>query len=390
MSDNASATLSVDVKYWLTRLLCFDTTSRESNLSLIEAIKNYLETLGITPTLILNSEGTKANLYARIGPKGDGGVMLSGHTDVVPVDGQDWSFPPFELTEKNGKCYGRGSADMKGFIACVLASLPAFQKIELRMPLYLAFSYDEEIGCLGVRSLIDHISASPEKPAMCIIGEPTKMQPVYGHKGKVAMRCEVKGHACHSAYAPEGVNAIEYAAKLIHKLTDLAVPLKSRLDTRFEPPYSTLQTGVIKGGSALNIVPESCQFDVEMRYLPDTKSSETFDTLKDYAYRTLQPCMQAVHAQASITFTSLAEYPPLLTDPQSEFAQWLASWSDNSELGTVAFGTEGGLFDQAGVASLVCGPGSMEQGHKPDEFVTVDQLNSCCNMLDNLCNWMGS
>ncbi|MEL0658638.1 acetylornithine deacetylase [Psychromonas arctica] len=388
MSDSHLITLSESVKHWLTQLLAFDTTSRESNLALIETIKEYLETLGIESTLIFNNERTKANLYARFGPEGDGGVMLSGHTDVVPVDGQNWSHPPFQLIEENGKCYGRGSADMKGFLACVLAAVPHFQQVELRMPLYLAFSYDEEIGCLGVRSLIDHLKASPEKPAMCIIGEPTNMKPVYGHKGKMAMRCEVKGHACHSAYAPEGVNAIEYAAKLINKLTELAEPLKNNIDERFEPPYSTLQTGVIKGGAALNIVPESCQFDVEMRYLPETQANETFDTLKAYAEQTLQPKMRAVHAQTGIAFQTLAEYPPLLTDPQSEFAQWLIDWSGNHELGTVAFGTEGGLFDEAGVASLICGPGSMEQGHKPDEFVTVEQLTECCNMLNNLCHWM--
>ena len=384
----SESTGQLSIKDWLTQLLSFDTTSRESNLALIFTIKAYLENLGIEPTLIYNKEGTKANLYARFGPEGNGGVMLSGHTDAVPVDGQDWSYPPFQLTEHDGKCYGRGSADMKGFLACVLAAIPMFQKASLRMPLYLAFSYDEEVGCLGVRSLIEHLKASPEKPAMCIIGEPTNMQPVYGHKGKVAMRCDVTGHACHSAYAPEGVNAIEYAAKLINKLTELAEPLKNELDSRFDPPYSTLQTGVIKGGAALNIVPESCQFDIEMRYLPGTEANETFNHLQDYAQQTLVPQMQGVAEKANIEFKSLAQYPPLLTDPQSEFAQWLASWSSSDSFQTVAFGTEGGLFDEAGVATLVCGPGSMEQGHKPDEFVSIQQLECCNLMLSNLCDWM--
>lgn len=387
MSDT-SATISSELRALLSQLFSFDTTSRESNLALIDMIKSYLQNMGIESTLVFNAERTKANLYARLGPTGDGGVMLSGHTDVVPVDGQDWTYPAFQLTEQDGKCYGRGSADMKGFIACVLASVPHFQNVDLRMPLYLAFSYDEEVGCLGVRSLIEHIKASPEKPAMCIIGEPTNMQPIYGHKGKVAMRCNVKGHACHSAYAPEGVNAIEYAAKLINKLSDLAEPLKTELDNRFDPPYSTLQTGVIKGGTALNIVPESCSFDIEMRYLPETNANKTFDTLKNYAQQTLQPQMQSVHLQTKIEFDSLATYPPLLTDPQSEFAQWLAGWTGNKEYGTVAFGTEGGLFDEAGVATLVCGPGSMEQGHKPDEFVSIEQLNKCQEMLINLHHWM--
>jgi len=389
MNENDS-TLNANVIHWLTRLVSFDTTSRESNLALINEIKDYLQGLGIKSTLIFNKEGTKANLYARLGPKGDGGVMLSGHTDVVPIDGQDWSSPAFQLTEKQGKYFGRGCADMKGFIACVLASVPTFQQATLRMPLYLAFSYDEEVGCLGVRSLIDHIQASPEKPAMCIIGEPTNMKPVYGHKGKLAMRCKVNGHACHSAYSPEGVNAIEYAAQLITKLTELALPLKNNLDPRFSPPYNTLQTGIIHGGSALNIVPKSCQFDMEMRFLPGTQADETFTALKRYAQQQLQPQMQAIHAHTSIQFESLSTYPPLLTDPQSEFAQWLATWSNNNEFSTVAFGTEGGLFDEAGVSSLICGPGSMEQGHKPDEFVSHEQLQRCCHMLDNLCHWMNT
>jgi acetylornithine deacetylase len=384
--SNSSATLSA--KQLLSQLVAIDTTSRESNLVLIDLIRDYLKQFNIESTLVFNAEKTKANLFARFGPEGDGGIMLSGHTDVVPVDGQDWTYPPFEMTEADGKCYGRGSADMKAYIACVLAAVPRFMQTELRMPLYLAFSYDEEIGCLGVRGLIDHIKASPEKPAMCIIGEPTSMKPVYGHKGKVAMRCKVQGHACHSAYAPEGVNAIEYAAKLINKLSDLAEPLKEQLDDRFDPPYSTLQTGTIKGGAALNIVPEYCQFDIEMRYLPEANASETFDELQNYAQHTLKPVMQSTHSEADIHFESLAAYPPLLTDPQSEFVQWLIDWSGSNELGTVAFGTEGGLFDEAGVATLVCGPGSMDQGHKPDEFVTIKQLERCNAMLKNLRQWM--
>ncbi|MFM2483525.1 acetylornithine deacetylase [Celerinatantimonas yamalensis] len=386
MSD--SDTLSCELRAHLSQLLAFDTTSRESNLALIDAIADYLAKLGIESTQIYNDERTKANLYARLGPSGNGGVMLSGHTDVVPVDGQDWSVEPFKFTESDGKCYGRGSADMKGFLACVLTALPKFVQANLRMPLHLAFSYDEEVGCLGVRSLVDHLNASLEKPAMCIIGEPTSMQPVYGHKGKVGMRCKVHGHACHSAYAPSGVNAIEYAAKLIGKITELTEPLKAQCDERFEPPYSTLQTGVIYGGSALNIVPQYCQFDMEMRYLPKMEASTTFHALEQYAHETLLPAMQKVHESARIEFESLSAYPPLLTDPQSEFANWLRQWSESSEFGTVAFGTEGGLFDEAGIATLVCGPGSMDQGHKSDEFVSVAQLNRCLAMLDNLCHWM--
>ncbi|WP_434670421.1 acetylornithine deacetylase [Klebsiella sp. B345] len=372
----------------LATLLAFDTTSRESNLAMIDYINRFLSGFGIESRLFFDEEGKKANLYARLGPSGPGGVMLSGHTDVVPVDGQHWTVPPFELTLRDGLCYGRGSSDMKGFIACVLASVPAFLAQPLTMPLHLAFSYDEEVGCLGVRSLVNHLKASAEKPALCIIGEPTGMRPVYGHKGKLAMRCHIHGKACHSAYAPEGVNAIEYAAKLITRLGVLGEKLALRQDARFDPPYSTVQVGLIGGGAALNIVPERCQFDFEIRHLPDVSLDETLAGLQAYAEEELVPAMRAVAEDATIRFHPLSQYPGLLSDPQSAFAGWLAQWAGNDDFATVAFGTEGGLFDEAGVATMICGPGSMEQGHKPDEFIALTQLEQCLTMLDNLRHWM--
>lgn len=377
-----------DRRALLRQLLESDTTSRESNLDQIHFIQEYLSDLNIDSQLILSADGKKANLYARLGPAGDGGVMLSGHTDVVPVDGQPWTVPPFQLTERDNRYYGRGSADMKGFIACVLASIPDVQKQTLRMPLHLAFSYDEEVGCLGVRSLIEYIQASPEKPAMCIIGEPTSMRPVYGHKGKVAMRCQIKGHPCHSAYAPSGVNAISYASRIIGKLETLRQDLEQVTDKRFDPPYSTLQVGTIQGGSALNIVPQHCEFDFELRYLPETNAKNSLITLQEYASETLLPEMRTTAEDCEINFTQLTEYPGLLTDPQSDFAHWLTEWTGSDEFSTVSFGTEGGLFDKAGIATLVCGPGSMTQGHKPDEFVSIDQLNQCSKMLNQLYHWM--
>ncbi len=314
--------------------------------------------------------------------------MLSGHTDVVPVDGQPWTVPPFSATRRDGRIYGRGSADMKGFLACMLAAVPDFLAAPLRMPLWLAFSYDEEVGCLGVRSLVDHLRASPERPAMCIIGEPTEMRPVYGHKGKLAMRCVIEGHACHSAYAPRGVNAITYAAKLINRLSALGEDLALRQDPRFDPPYSTAQAGIIQGGSALNIVPQTCQFDFEIRHLPDDGADSTVDALRQYADEELLVQMCRVAGNSRITFRELSRYPGLLTDPQSAFARWLAQWCGSDDFSTVAFGTEGGLFNDVGVATLICGPGSMDQGHKPDEFVSEEQLARCMAMLDNLCGWL--
>ncbi|MBM7060247.1 acetylornithine deacetylase [Pseudomonas sp. UL073] len=374
----------------LEKLIAFDTTSRESNLALIEFVSDYLANLGIASQLLFNAERSKANLYARLGPSGPGGVMLSGHSDVVPADGQAWSVPPFQLSERDGKLYGRGTADMKGYLACVLAAVPGFLAQPLRLPLHIAISYDEEVGCLGVRSLVAQLRASPERPAICIIGEPTEMRPVLGHKGKLAMRCEVHGAACHSAYAPQGVNAIEYAARLIGRLGEIGARLAApeRHDARFDPPYSTVQTGTISGGRALNIVPAECQFDFEVRALPADDPRQVAGELQDYAERELLPHMRAVQADTAIRFSPLSSYPGLLTDPHSEAAELLALLSGSQDFSTVAFGTEGGLFDEAGIATVICGPGSMEQGHKPDEYVSLDQLAQCGAMLVRLREWM--
>jgi acetylornithine deacetylase len=374
----------------LARLIAFPTVSRDSNLALIDFVRDYLEGLGLSCELDYNAERSKANLHARLGPAGAGGVMLSGHSDVVPVDGQAWSVPAFELTERDGRLYGRGTADMKGFIACVLAAVPRFLKQPLRRPLHIAISYDEEVGCLGVRSLVEQLRASPERPAICLIGEPTEMRPVLGHKGKLAMRCQVHGAACHSAYAPQGVNAIEYAARLIGKLGEIGAQLAApaRHDARFDPPYSTVQTGLIQGGRALNIVPAECRFDFEVRALPADDPQQVARDLRDYAETELLPQMRAVSAASAIEFQALSAYPGLATDPQGEAAELLALLSGSRDFSTVAFGTEGGLFDEAGIATVICGPGSMEQGHKPDEFVSLQQLDACDALLARLAQWL--
>jgi acetylornithine deacetylase len=374
----------------LAKLVAFPTVSRDSNLALIEFVRDYLAGLGVACELDYNSEGSKANLFATIGPTERGGVLLSGHSDVVPVDGQAWSLPPFELSELDGKLYGRGSADMKGFIACVLAAVPRFLAQPLRLPLHLAFSYDEEVGCLGVRSLLTELQQRPNKPVLCIIGEPTELKPVLGHKGKLAMRCQVQGAACHSAYAPQGVNAIEYAARLINRLGEIGQRLSTveRQDARFDPPYSTVQTGLISGGRALNIVPADCQFDFEVRALPSEDPQQVADELRAYAETELLPQMRQRGSTSAIDFQPLSAYPGLATDPHSEAAELLALLSGSRDFGTVAFGTEGGLFHQAGIPTVVCGPGSMEQGHKPDEFVSCEQLAGCDAMLARLADWL--
>jgi len=383
MSDFASRAL-------LARLVGFATVSRDSNLELIGFIRDYLAEQGVESELFHNPERTKANLFATIGPQGVGGVVLSGHTDVVPVDGQAWTVEPFALSERNGRLYGRGTADMKGFIASVLAAVPAFLAQPLHLPVHLAFSYDEELGCLGVRSMLAALEQRPHTPRLCLIGEPTGLKPVLGHKGKLAMRCQVQGAACHSAYAPYGVNAIEYAAKLIGKLGDIgdALALPAHHDARFDPPFSTVQTGVIKGGRALNIVPAECEFDFEVRALPGFEAQAVADQLQTYAEAELLPRMRKVDAASDIRLQPLSAYPGLATSADSEAARLVALLSGTDEFGTVAFGTEGGLFDQAGIPTVVCGPGSMDQGHKPDEFVSVEQLRGCDAMLLRLVDYL--
>lgn len=374
----------------LAQLIAFPTVSRDSNLALIAFIRAYLEGLGVRCELDYNAERSKANLFASLGPPLGGGLVLSGHTDVVPVDGQAWTVEPFQLSERDGKLHGRGAADMKGFIACVLAALPRFLARPLHRPLHLAFSYDEEVGCLGVRSLLAELARRPHKPALCLIGEPTELKPVLGHKGKLAMRCQVRGAACHSAYAPQGVNAIEYATRLIGKLGEIGQDLAAteRRDRRFDPPFSTVQTGLISGGRALNIVPEHCQFDFEVRHLPADDPQAVVEQLRDYAATELLPAMQARSPASAIELQPLAAYPGLATDPQGEAAELLALLSGSRDFATVAFGTEGGLFAEAGIATVICGPGSMEQGHRPDEFVSQAQLDGCDAMLARLADWL--
>ncbi|WP_404937129.1 acetylornithine deacetylase [Pseudomonas sp. JDS08PS003] len=383
MSEHSSREL-------LARLVGFATVSRDSNLELIGFIRDYLAGHGVDSELIYNPQRTKANLFASIGPSDRSGVVLSGHTDVVPVDGQAWSVEPFVLSEREGRLYGRGTADMKGFIASVLAAVPGLVRRELRMPIHLAFSYDEEVGCLGVRPMLERLQQRPHKPLLCLIGEPTELRPVLGHKGKLAMRCQVRGAACHSAYAPYGVNAIEYAARLIGKLGEIGSQLArpEHHDPRFDPPFSTVQTGTIKGGRALNIVPADCEFDFEVRTLPQFDAQAVVDELQRYAQDQLLPQMQAVQADTGIALQPLSAYPGLATAADSEAAELLALLSGSRAFGTVAFGTEGGLFHQAGIPTVVCGPGSMDQGHKPDEFISLEQLHACDAMLLRLGDWL--
>jgi acetylornithine deacetylase len=370
---------AIDSVEMVRRLVGFDTTSRGSNLALIEFVRDYLDSHAVASELVFDETGNKANLYAKLGPAGIGGIMLSGHTDVVPVDGQDWHSDPFTLLAKDGRLFGRGTADMKSFIAVVLALLPNLAARPLRIPVHLAFSYDEEVGCRGARRLIAAIADRPDRPRLCIVGEPTMMRPVTGHKGKRSFRCRVHGFESHSALAHLGVNAIEAAAELVAMLKAMARRRRDTgpFDPEYTPPYTTIQTGVIHGGTALNIVPKDCTFDFEFRLLPGDDPDAGIGELRDFAENRLLPEMRAIRAEAAIEFEELSAFPGLDTADNAEITRLVASLTGANGTAKVSFGTEGGLFQQAGIPTVVCGPGSIEQAHKPDEFIDLDQIAEC-------------
>jgi acetylornithine deacetylase len=378
----ASAPTSVDM---IRRLVSFDTTSRNSNLALIHWVQDYLAEYGITSELVFDDERRKANLFATIGPEA-GGIMLSGHTDVVPVDGQDWASDPFAASEREGALFGRGTADMKSFIAVALALVPEMTRRRLRRPIHLALSYDEEVGCIGARRLIAALADRRERPRLCIVGEPTLMKPVNGHKGKRSLRCTVHGFACHSALAHQGVNAVEAAAEIVAQLKRMARRHRDEgpFDAAFEPPYTTVHTGVIRGGTALNIVPSECSFDFEFRYLPKADPDALLGEVETFIRDEVLPEMREARPETRVDIAELTAFPGLATGEDEEVAQLVRQLTGANASGKVSFGTEGGLFQKAGIPTIVCGPGSIEQAHKPDEFVTLDQVRQCESFLRRL------
>jgi acetylornithine deacetylase len=309
----------------------------------------------------------------------------------VPVEGQAWDTDPFVMVEKDGNLYGRGTCDMKGFIACVLALVPEFMAHGLKMPLHLAFSYDEEVGCIGVGRLISDLQRAGIKPKSCIVGEPTQMRPVVAHKGKKSFRCTVRGLAGHSAYSPLGVNAVEYAAEAVAFLKNLARRHRDHgpYDRGFDIAHTTVHTGVIHGGTALNVIPHECAFDFEFRHLPGDDPDRLLHEFKDYVRTRLEPEMRAVHAASGFIIEPLSGIPVLDTGPESEVVALAQELAGNSEIGKVSFGTEGSQFQRAGIPTVVCGPGSIAQAHKPNEYVALDQIAQCDAFLrrlaDRLC-----
>ncbi|MEM7506314.1 MAG: acetylornithine deacetylase [Pseudomonadota bacterium] len=367
-------------------LIGFPTISKDSNLALIDYASDLLGGLGTEITLSRDATGAKANLFATIGPDVDGGIVLSGHSDVVPVAGQDWSGNPFGMVERDGALYGRGACDMKGFIACVLALAPRFANASLTRPIHIALTYDEETGCLGAPVLLEALAASGRKPAICIIGEPTEMRIIEGHKGCYEYTTRFEGLEGHGSAPDCGVNAVEYAARYIGELIATGEALKSRAPegSRFDPPHTTVSVGRIEGGIAHNVIPNTCAVDWEFRPVNASDAAYVRDRMHRHTQTALLPGMRAVHPQAAVTTEVIGEVDGLEPLPHSEAVDLVTELTGGNARDLVAFGTEAGLFQQHGISTVVCGPGSIAQAHKPDEFVTLDQLTQCLAMLDRL------
>jgi acetylornithine deacetylase len=367
------------------RLVAFPTVSRESNLELIDFVRELLRPYGAEVRLTHDDDRRKANLFATVGPRGQGGLVLSGHTDVVPVEGQAWDSDPFALVQKDGRLYGRGTSDMKSFLAIALALLPRHVE-RLNRPLHFALSYDEEVGCLGVGRLISDLGEAGLKPSGCVVGEPTLMTPVIAHKGKRSYRCSVRGLAGHSAYAPRAVNAVEAAAEGIAYLKSIARRLRDAgpYDRAFDVAHTTVHTGVIRGGTALNIVPHECSFDFEVRHLPGDDPDALLSELKAHVARRIEPEMHAVDPKTGFEIVQLSEIPALDTTAETEIVALAHELTGTTDIGKVSYGTEASQFQRAGIPSVVCGPGSIEQAHKPNEFIELTQVAACERFIDKL------
>jgi acetylornithine deacetylase len=371
---------------YLEKLIAFPTVSRDSNLQLIAYVQDVLKGFGIQSTLVHNEEKTKANLWATIGSPNAAGVALSAHTDVVPVVGQNWSSDPFDMTRHHGNLYGRGSADMKGFIACCLAMAERIDKEKLKTPIHFAFSYDEEIGCIGVRRLIDMLKTLPIRPRFCIVGEPTMLQVVTAHKGKLGYRVTAHGLEAHSSLAPSGVNAIYMACDLISEIRRIQgdIAMNGPRDGDYDVAYTTLHVGKISGGEVMNIVPNLASFDFEIRYLPQDDGLAIAARIRDAAEKVAKS-FRSVYPEARFTFADLQSYPALDTPVDSEVVNFVRTLTGGNSTGKITFGTEGGLFQkELGIPSVVCGPGNIAVAHKPDEYISEAQMGLCDAMLGKL------
>lgn len=374
------------------RLVGFPTVSSDSNLNLIEFVRDYLAGHGIESRLTYDDDKRKANLFATIGPDRAGGVVLSGHTDVVPVAGQPWESDPFTLSRRGDKLYGRGTSDMKSFIAIALAAVPTFLKAGLRRPIHLALSYDEELGCFGVPRMLRDIAANLPLPAMAIIGEPTSMQLANRHKGDLVFRTVFTGRDGHSSAPHRGLNAILSAAEFLTFLSRLAEELREQgpHDDSFDPPYTTFNVGQIDGGTAFNIVARRCEIIWEFRPLPGVAPETVIARVRGFAEGELLARMRRVAEEAAIETTTLCDLPPLMPEPDSPAEALIRALTGVNEAIGVAFGTEAGHFQQTGIPAVVFGPGSIQQAHKPNEFIEIAQVEACIGFMRKLSAWAAS
>lgn len=368
----------------LERLVGFDTTSRDSNMPLIDWVAAYLEEHGVASIKVMDADGGKANLVATIGEQVDGGIVLSGHTDVVPVDGQDWQTAPFTLTRKGDQLFGRGSSDMKGFIACALAAVPDLVAAKLTRPVHLAFSYDEEVGCFGVHGIVDLFEAEGFKPAICLVGEPTMMRVVNAHKGAATFITRLKGKEVHSSLTHMGVNTVIYGAELVGFIAKLAEERKQQVDPNFDPPYTTVHVGMMHGGTAVNIVPQDCEIVWEFRAVEGDDGSDIKQRVQEFIDTDLLPRMRAVAPEADIVTEPIAEVVGLFPEKDGPAETLIKLLAQRNDTETVSYGTEGGVFQVAGISTVVCGPGDIAVAHQPNEFVDVDQISQCMDLMDRL------
>lgn len=381
-------TARITPREMIERLIAFDTTSRNSNLALIDWVADYLDGFGVRSTLVRDATGAKANLLATVGdPDQDGGIVLSGHTDVVPVDGQPWTSDPFRVVERDGSLVGRGTADMKSFSAIGLAMVPEFLARRPRTPIHFALSYDEEVGCLGVDGIVRHYAEHGPRPGIVIVGEPTMMEVIDAHKGGLLVETEVHGLAGHSSMPDKGVNAVMVAGELVHWLNREADAMRAgpRLD-RFDPPYSTLSVNRIEGGTANNIIAADCRLTWEMRVLPGTDDLDVLDRYRRFAAEHLVPKMRPVCPHCDIRIRQLARIKGLRPQPGSPAETLAKALAGTNATAAVSYGTEAGFFQDIGIPTVICGPGSIEDAHKPDESVSLAQVDACVRFMARLAD----
>ncbi len=374
----------------LDRLVSFDTTSRNSNLPLIGFVRDYLDAHRVPYRVSLDETGQKANIHAIVGPQAAGGIALSGHVDTVPVDGQAWSSDPFTLRRDNGLLYARGSCDMKGFVASCLAAVPDFLARKPTRPLHLFISYDEEVGCWGAQRLIRDLDESGLKPGLCVVGEPSGMKPILAHKGKLNLKVSVRGKPGHSSEPAKGVNAIQAAAEAVAWVAAEArrFPVEGPFEDGFDPPHTTIHVGTMQGGTILNIIPEHAEFIMEWRQIPGDDPLLHVERLRAFVAANIEPAMKAVDPATGFSYEIMVEMPGMSLAADHDLTAVVKQLTGSNSTGKVSYGTEGGFYQEAGIPTIICGPGHIAQAHQPDEFVAQSELDACDAFIRRLVDRM--